>query len=62
MKMLLNSAQTLPLFVGKIGEKPPPLCGAIPAESNYYAKVMVEKNTFSWNLIEYLSSVYVILT
>lgn len=39
MQMLLNSAQTLPLFVGKIGEKPPPLCGAIPAEPNHIAKV-----------------------
>ncbi|XP_018328883.1 SAGA-associated factor 29-like isoform X2 [Agrilus planipennis] len=39
MKMLASSGQTLPLFVGKIGEEPPPLCGAIPAEPNYYAKV-----------------------
>ncbi|KAK9875313.1 hypothetical protein WA026_007709 [Henosepilachna vigintioctopunctata] len=39
MKMLSNSAQTLPLFVGKINEKPPPLCGAIPADSYYIAKV-----------------------
>lgn len=39
MKMLLNAAQTLPLFVGKVGEKPPPLCGAIPADSSYTAKV-----------------------
>ncbi|KAF5300904.1 hypothetical protein FQR65_LT09067 [Abscondita terminalis] len=39
MKMLLSSAQALPLFVSKIGEKPPPLCGAIPAELNYFAKV-----------------------
>lgn len=39
MKMLQNSAQTLPLFVGKVGEKTPPLCGAIPAERNYVAKV-----------------------
>ncbi|KAL1513566.1 hypothetical protein ABEB36_002963 [Hypothenemus hampei] len=39
MKMLQNTAQTLPLFVGKIGEKAPPLCGAIPAERNYVAKV-----------------------
>lgn len=38
MKMLQTSAQTLPLWVSKIGEKPPPLCGAIPAESNYIAK------------------------
>ncbi|XP_063244555.1 SAGA-associated factor 29 isoform X2 [Bacillus rossius redtenbacheri] len=39
MKMLHNSAQTLPLFVSKLGEKPPPLCGAIPAEPTYVAKV-----------------------
>lgn len=37
--MLLTEAQTLPLFVGKVGEKPPPLCGAIPADSSYTAKV-----------------------
>lgn len=39
MRMLLSSAQTLPLFVGKVGERPPALCGAIPAEPNYLAKV-----------------------
>lgn len=39
MKMVQISAQTLPLFVSKPGEKVPPLCGAIPAESNYIAKV-----------------------
>lgn len=39
MKMVQLSAQTLPLFVGKPGERAPPLCGAIPAESNYVAKV-----------------------
>ncbi|KAL6265514.1 hypothetical protein P5V15_002309 [Pogonomyrmex californicus] len=39
MKMLLSSAQTLPLYVGKTpGAKPPPLCGAIPAEPTYIAK------------------------
>lgn len=38
MKMLQVSAQTLPLFVSKIGEKIPPLCGAIAADSNYIAK------------------------
>ncbi|XP_065225469.1 SAGA-associated factor 29 [Planococcus citri] len=38
MKMLQVSAQTLPLWVSKIGEKPPPLCAAIPAEPNYIAK------------------------
>lgn len=39
MKMLYSSAQTLPLYVGKVGEKPPPLCGAIPADPSYIAKV-----------------------
>lgn len=38
MKMLEISAQTLPLFVSKIGEKVPPLCGAVPADSSYIAK------------------------
>lgn len=41
MKMLQISAQTLPLFVSKPGEKVPPLCGAIPAESSYVAKVFL---------------------
>lgn len=36
MKMLQVSAQTLPLFVSKVGEKIPPLCGAVQADSNYY--------------------------
>lgn len=39
MKMLQQNALTLPLFIGKEEEKPPPLCGAIPAEPNYVAKV-----------------------
>uniref|UniRef100_A0A4D5R9X3 SAGA-associated factor 29-like protein n=1 Tax=Scolopendra viridis TaxID=118503 RepID=A0A4D5R9X3_SCOVI len=39
MKMLQQNALTLPLWIGKIGEKPPPLCGAVPADSNYIAKV-----------------------
>lgn len=39
MKALQTSAQTLPLWIGKPGEKPPPLCGAIPADANYVAKV-----------------------
>lgn len=39
MKMLQHDALTLPLWIGKLGEKPPPLCGAIPADSNYIAKV-----------------------
>lgn len=40
MKMLLSTAQTLPLYVGKSpGAKAPPLCGAVPAELTYVAKV-----------------------
>lgn len=38
MKMLKMSAQSIPLFIGKPGEKAPPLCGSIPCESNYIAK------------------------
>lgn len=38
MKMLQISAQTLPLFVSKSGERPPPLCGSIPADSTYVAR------------------------
>lgn len=38
MKMLDVSAQTLPLFVSKLNERIPPLCGAVPAESSYIAK------------------------
>ncbi|XP_071512847.1 SAGA-associated factor 29-like [Panulirus ornatus] len=37
--MHINCAQTLPLWIGNPGEKPPPLCGAIPPEPNYVAKV-----------------------
>ncbi|NXC03422.1 SGF29 factor, partial [Orthonyx spaldingii] len=29
---------TLPLWMGKRGEKPPPLCGAVPAAGDYVAK------------------------
>lgn len=38
MKMLQILAETLPIFVSKPGEKAPPLCGAIPADSSYIAK------------------------
>ena len=42
MKMLLITAQTLPLYVGKSpGAKVPPLCGAIPAEPTYIARVIL---------------------
>lgn len=40
MKMVLSTAQTLPLYVGKApGAKAPPLCGAVPAEPTYIAKM-----------------------
>lgn len=38
MSMLQQNANTLPLWVSKPGEKPPPLCGSVPADSNYIAK------------------------
>ncbi|KAK3084033.1 hypothetical protein FSP39_007082, partial [Pinctada imbricata] len=38
MTLLQQNAQTLPLWVSKPGEKPPPLCGAVPADNNYVAK------------------------
>jgi len=37
MKMLANSAQTIPLWVGQEGEQPPQLCGAVQADQNYVA-------------------------
>jgi len=37
MKMLATSAETIPLWVGREGESPPPLAGAVPPESNYVA-------------------------
>ncbi|KAM6326660.1 SAGA-associated factor 29 isoform 2-T2 [Podargus strigoides] len=38
MTLLQQSAMTLPLWIGKPGEKPPPLCGAMPAAGDYVAK------------------------
>lgn len=38
MKMLHNTAQTLPLWVGVEDEDPPPLSGAIPADASYQAR------------------------
>lgn len=38
MNMVKITAKTLPLYVGKPGEKTPPLCGAVPADSRYIAK------------------------
>ncbi|WAR03119.1 SGF29-like protein [Mya arenaria] len=36
--MLQQNAATLPLWVSKPGERPPPLCGAVPADNNYVVK------------------------
>lgn len=60
MKMLETSAQTQPLFVSKIGEKIPPLCGAVPADGSYIAKpgdmvaalVKSLKDEINWILAE----------
>lgn len=38
MTMLQQAALTLPLWIGRTGESPPPLCGCMSAESNYIAK------------------------
>uniref|UniRef100_A0AAZ3Q9H5 SAGA-associated factor 29 n=1 Tax=Oncorhynchus tshawytscha TaxID=74940 RepID=A0AAZ3Q9H5_ONCTS len=38
MTLLQQSAMTLPLWIGKPGDSPPPLCGAMPASSDYVAK------------------------
>ncbi|XP_058832969.1 SAGA-associated factor 29-like [Topomyia yanbarensis] len=67
MKMLQISAQTLPLFVSKPGEKISPLCGSVPADSTYVAKPgdMVaahvkgledEENWILAEVVQYISS------
>ncbi|KAL4685478.1 hypothetical protein H8959_001075 [Pygathrix nigripes] len=38
MTLLQQLAMTLPLWIGKPGDKPPPLCGAIPASGDYVAR------------------------
>ena len=38
MKMLATSAETIPLWVGREHEPPPPLCGAVPSDANYAAQ------------------------
>lgn len=38
MKMLLTAAQTLPLHVGRPGERAPQLCGAVPADAGHVAR------------------------
>lgn len=50
MKMLQGSAQTLPLWVGKPDEKAPALCGAVPADASYIAKVNINKSNINRNI------------
>jgi SAGA-associated factor 29 len=38
MKMLATSAETIPLWVGRENETPPPLCGSIPPDMSYSAQ------------------------
>jgi SAGA-associated factor 29 len=38
MKMVHSLARTLPLFISKLGEKAPPLCGSIPADPDTVSK------------------------
>lgn len=38
MSQLQQNATTLPLWVSKPGESPPPLCGAVPADNNYISQ------------------------
>lgn len=60
MKMLLSAAQTLPLHVGRVGERAPPLCGAVPADSGHVARagdavaalVRVSEKEENWILAE----------
>lgn len=40
LDLLQRDAKTLPLFVSRYGEVPPPLCGAVPAENNYISKAI----------------------
>ncbi|PVD33103.1 hypothetical protein C0Q70_08552 [Pomacea canaliculata] len=63
MTMLQQNAVTLPLWVSKPGEKPPPLCGAVPADSNYIcrtgdkvaARVRSQDGEENWILAEVVS-------
>ena len=51
MMLLQSTAQTLPLFVGKTGVEPPPLCGSIPADPNHLCKVRLNFLTSNIKLV-----------
>ncbi|CAG9124050.1 unnamed protein product [Plutella xylostella] len=63
MKMLLSSAQYLPLHVSGVGQRAPPLCGAVPAEAGHVARagdavaarVRSADNEDNWILAEVVS-------
>ncbi|XP_028168972.1 SAGA-associated factor 29 [Ostrinia nubilalis] len=63
MKMLLSAAQTLPLHVGRAGERAPALCGAVPADPGHIAHpgdavaalVRVSDKEENWILAEVVS-------
>ncbi|KAK2145827.1 hypothetical protein LSH36_655g01052 [Paralvinella palmiformis] len=63
MSMLQQNALTLPLWIGKPGERPPPLCGAVPSEPNYVgkqsdkvaARVRAQDGEENWILAEIVS-------
>lgn len=63
MVLLQQSANTLPLWIGKLGENPPALCGAIPEENGYTpaahdavaALVKGEDGEENWILAEVVS-------
>jgi SAGA-associated factor 29 len=61
MVLLQQSANTLPLFIPKIGEQPPPLCGAMPqlpayiCESGSAVAALVKGDDENWILAEVIS-------
>jgi SAGA-associated factor 29 len=63
MSQLVQNANSLPLWVGKPGERPPPLCSAMPVDSNYIAspgdmvaaRVKGQEDEENWILAEVVS-------
>lgn len=63
MVLLQQSANTLPLFIGKLGEAPPALCGAIPEDAGHVCQpgdavavlVKGDEDEENWILAEIVS-------
>ena len=63
MNILQQNALTLPLWIGKPGENPPSLCGAVPADSSNVgkqgdkvaARVKAQDGEENWILAEIVS-------